>query len=146
VTVPPSSTPDLWFRRSVVPESVVLDASAMVDLLARTDRFEAVRVRLAGTTLHAPAHFDVEVLSALGRMHRAGLLTVAQVDGALGELRSAPVTRHPLSPLVAGAWARRDTFRIADALYVELAASTGSALVTTDQRLARGWPSVAVIT
>jgi len=127
------------------PESVVVDASAMVDLLARTDRFEAVRARLAGTVMHAPAHFDVEVLSALGRMQRAGLLAVAEVEGALDGLASAPVTRHLLPSLVSGAWARRDSLRFADALYVELADTTGSMLVTTDQRLARGWPAAHVV-
>lgn len=118
----------------------------MVDLLAHTDRFDAVRARLAGTVMHAPAHFDVEVLSALGRMQRAGLLVVAEVEGALDGLTSAPVTRHLLSSLVSGAWARRDAFRLTDALYVELAHVTGSVLVTTDQRLGRGWPSADVVT
>lgn len=125
----------------------MIDTSAMVDLLARTDdRFSAVRARLARTVMHAPAHFDAEVLSALGRMQRAGVLTVARVDGALDELRRAPVTRHGLSSLLAGAWARRDTLRLADALYVELAETAGIALLTTDQRLARAWPSADAIT
>lgn len=128
------------------PEHVVIDASAMVDLLARTkDRFSAVRTRLARTVLHAPAHFDAEVLSALGRMQRAGVLTVAQVDAALDELGQAPLIRHDLAPLLAGAWARRDGFRLTDALYVELSDSTGLLLVTTDQRLARAWPSADAI-
>ena len=129
------------------PEHVVIDASAMVDLVARTsDRFTALRARLARTVMHAPAHFDAEVLSALGRMQRAGVLTVAQVGAALDELAKAPVTRHGLSSLLVGAWARRDTLRLADALYVELADSTGLVLLTTDQRLARVCPSAEVVT
>ena len=119
----------------------------MVDLVARTsDRFTALRARLARTVMHAPAHFDAEVLSALGRMQRAGVLTVAQVAAALDELAKAPVTRHGLSSLLVGAWARRDTLRLADALYVELADSTGLVLLTTDQRLARVCPSAEVVT
>ncbi|MCV7105275.1 PIN domain-containing protein [Mycolicibacterium chitae] len=116
---------------------MVIDASAMVDLVARTDRFAAVRARLARTVMHAPAHFDAEVLSALGRLQRAAVLTVAEVDAALDELRQAPVTRHALPSLLSGAWARRDTLRLADALYVELAETAGLTLLTTDQRLAR---------
>jgi predicted nucleic acid-binding protein len=127
-------------------EQVVVDASAMVDLLARTpDRFPAVRARLAGTGMHAPAHFDAEVLSALGRMHRAGVLTVAQVEAALDELGQAPVTRHEVAPLLSGAWARRDLLRLTDALYVELAEAAGLVLLTTDQRLARAWPAAEAI-
>ncbi|XTK94427.1 type II toxin-antitoxin system VapC family toxin [Mycobacterium tuberculosis] len=128
------------------PEQVVVDASAMVDLLARTsDRCSAVRARLARTAMHAPAHFDAEVLSALGRMQRAGALTVAYVDAALEELRQVPVTRHGLSSLLAGAWSRRDTLRLTDALYVELAETAGLVLLTTDERLARARPSAHAI-
>jgi predicted nucleic acid-binding protein len=122
-------------------DPVVVDTSAMVDLIARTDRFAAVRARLARTAMHAPAHFDAEVLSALGRMQRASVLTVAQVETALDQLRRAPVTRHGLPSLLAGAWARRDALRLTDALYVELADTAGLVLVTTDERLARAWPS-----
>jgi predicted nucleic acid-binding protein len=113
---------------------VVVDVSVMVDLVARTgDRFAAVCA--TGSDGDAPpAHFDAEVLSSLGRMQRGGVLTVAQVDAALGELRQAPVTRHGLPSLLAGAWARRDTLRLADALYVELADTAGLVLLTTDDR------------
>lgn len=128
------------------PEHVVIDASVMVNILARTsDRFAAVHARLSRTVMHAPAHFDAEILSALGRMQRAGVLTVTQVDTALQELQQAPVTRHGLAALLAGAWARRDTLRLADALYVELADTAGLVLLTTDERLARAWPSAASI-
>ncbi len=127
------------------PENVILDASAMVDLLARTERFGGIRTRLAGTVMHAPAHFDVEVLSALGRLQRSAALTAEQVGDALEELQRAPVNRHPLLPLLAGAWARRDAFRLTDALYVELADATGLVLVTTDYRLARAFSGAEAI-
>lgn len=133
-------------RLPSAPEHVVIDASAMVDLLARTeDRHRAVRARLAHTVMHAPAHFDAEVLSALGRMHRSDVLTVSEVDAALDELRQAPVTRHDLTPLLAGAWSRRDSLRVTDAFYVELAHKADLVLLTTDQRLARAWPSADAI-
>lgn len=125
---------------------VVIDASVMVDLLARTsDRYDAVRARLPGTVMHAPAHFDAEVLSALGRMQRAGVLSTAEVGDALDELASAPVNRHGLTPLLTGAWSRRDTLRLTDALYVELAETAGFTLLTTDHRLARAWPPAHAI-
>lgn len=127
-------------------EHVVIDASVMVDLLARTeDRFQAVRDRLARTVLHAPTHFDAEVLSALGRLQRAGVLAVAQVETALEALRQASIIRHDLSPLLAGAWARREALRLTDALYAELADAEGLKLLTTDERLARAWPAAEAI-
>jgi len=118
-------------------EAVVVDASVFVDLLAGTALAEAATARLAGTSMHAPAHMDAEVLSALGRMQRAGELTTAEVDGGLATLAAAPVTRHPAHELMAGAWSRRADLRLSDALYVELATRIRVPLLTTDHRLAR---------
>lgn len=114
---------------------VVVDASAVVELLLGHPLGEAVRARLGGLTLHAPAHADAEVLSALGRLHRAGAVEAGAVEIMLGRQAAAPIQRHPVQGLLAGAWSRRDQLRLADALYVELAASRGVALITTDRRL-----------
>ena len=114
---------------------VVLDASAFVDLLLGNPLGIAVRARLAGQSLHAPGHVDAEVLSALGRLNRAGHLDDDTVTRLLGRVADAPVQRHPVQGLLAGAWARRHRLRLADALYVELAAGRGVPLVTTDRRL-----------
>ncbi|MFD3702907.1 type II toxin-antitoxin system VapC family toxin [Nocardia sp. NPDC058658] len=126
-------------------EQIVLDASAMVDLLVRNDRTDAVSKRISAAALHVPAHFDVEVLSALGRLNRAGLVSVAEVQTALGRLARAPLTRHHVVNLTMGAWNRRAPIRLADALYVELAEQFEMALVTTDGRLARAYPGADYI-
>jgi predicted nucleic acid-binding protein len=119
-------------------DAVVIDASAVVEALLGTDAGIAVRARMRGCELHAPAHLDAEVLSALGRLHRAGELAAAAVTATLGELAAAPIHRHPLAGLLSGAWEARDQLRLVDALYVELAGSLGSLpLLTTDERLAR---------
>jgi predicted nucleic acid-binding protein len=123
---------------------VVVDASALVDLLLRNEFGDAVGRRLAGEALHAPAHLDAEILSALGRLHRAGDLTEDEVSSKLSELAAAPIQHHPVRDLLLGAWARRHRRRLADALYIELAVSRKIRLVTTDQRL-RGAPFVDVV-
>ena len=123
---------------------VVLDASAFGDLLLGNPVGAAVRTRLAGHSLHAPGHIDAEVLSALGRLSRAGDLDDDTVARLLGRVVDAPIERHPVQTLVAGAWTRRHQLRLADALYVELAVARGSALVTTDRRL-RDVPMVDVV-
>lgn len=115
---------------------VVVDASAMVDALAGTTLGPSVIARLRDHTLHAPAHFDAEVLSALGRLQRAGSLSVRQVGTRLTRLQSAPIQRHPLAPLLDGAWRLRHNLRLVDALYAQLADDLGVALVTTDAGLA----------
>lgn len=116
---------------------VAIDASALVDLLLGGSLGDAVSARLAGHGLHGPARLDAECLSALGRLNRAGEIPAATIDSLLAQLADAPITRHPLQELLAGAWARRVNVRLADALYVELADQLGLPLVTTDGRLAR---------
>jgi predicted nucleic acid-binding protein len=118
-------------------EPVVVDASVLVDLLTGTRQATAIKTRLRGTLLHAPAHMDAEVFSAVGRMSRAGEVSAEVANGALEQTTALPVTRHPVSDLVMGAWARRDALRLVDALYLELAARLNAPLLTTDQRLAR---------
>lgn len=128
-------------------EALVLDASAIVEALLGTTLGIEVRTRMRGHRLHAPAHLDAEVLSALGRLHRAGELADSTVATALDEIATAPIQRHPLSSLLAGAWRRRENLRLLDALYVELTGTLDQAtLLTTDARLARSEPRAELIT
>lgn len=128
-----------------MPERVVLDAAALVEALIGTQLGIAVRERLRGCELHAPAHIDAETLSALGRLHRAGELDATTVSTALGELALAPIIREPLPGLLAGAWAARDQLRLVDALYVELATTLQATLLTTDARVTRARPGIELI-
>ncbi len=123
---------------------VVVDASAIVDLLLGNELGGAVRRRLAGQALHAPAHLDAEVLSALGRLHRAGDLEADDVESLLRDFVAAPIRRHDVSGLLIGAWSRRHQLRLVDAVCVQLAVSLDIPLVTTDRRLGAA-PSVDVV-
>jgi predicted nucleic acid-binding protein len=130
--------------RSAPIEVVVLDASAMVDLLVGQSIAEAIGARLRHKVIHVPGHFDAEVLSALGRLRRAGRLAAEEVSELLDALRRAPFTRHQVHDLVVGAWSRRDTHRLVDGLYVELAEQLRAPLLTTDSRLASSYPYAAL--
>ena len=116
-------------------EALVLDASAIVDLLVGAESAVAIRLRLLNSHLHAPAHFDAEVLSALGRLNRAGHLSAAAVSSLLPRVATARIHRHPVSQLLGGAWDRRGDLSLADALYVELAERLGATIISTDDRL-----------
>jgi predicted nucleic acid-binding protein len=120
-----------------VAERVVVDASAIVEVLVDSPFAARVRDRLRDTVWHAPAHLDAEVLSALGRLTRGGHLLEADVPPRLELLASMPVQRQVLPALLLGAWARRPELRLVDALYVELAHQLDAPLITTDPRLAR---------
>lgn len=125
-------------------DETIVDASAIIDMLRGQELGWAVADRLAGDDLHAPAHLDAEVLSGLGRQHRAGELDADRVAAMLEWLMDAPIQRHPVEGLLRGAWTRRENLRLADALYVELSSVRRAPLVTTDRRL-RGQPRVVVV-
>ena len=95
---------------------------------------------MRGNELHAPAHFDAEVLSALGRLHRGGHLSPTDVSTRLELLQRLPIRRHQLPQLLTGAWDRRGNLRLVDALYVELAEQLNAPIITTDERLAATAP------
>ena len=123
----------------------MIDASATVEALIGTPLGTAVRARMRGSELHCPAHLDAEVLSALGRLNRGGDLSTTTVSSALSELAGAPIARHHLAGLLAGAWTARERLRLVDALYVELARSLEAALLTTDARLARSCAAAELV-
>ena len=127
-------------RSTTEGNKLVLDASAMVDLVMGAPPAPAIRLRLLGGELHAPAHFDAEVLSALGRLSRADDVPAAVVPALLPRVENARIQRHPVGPLLAGAWDRRGDLRLADALYVELAERLGAQIVSTDDRLVAAAP------
>lgn len=131
--------------RILAPELLVVDASAMVETLIGTRLGGAVRQRLRGAVLHGPAHLDAEVLSALGRLHRARAVDAETVDTALRALAAAPLQRHQVAELLPRAWAARDQLRLVDALYLELAAALGATLISTDRLLARARPAVELV-
>ena len=108
----------------------------MVTLLIGGSAAVTVAQRIEGAEVHVPAHFDAEVLSALGRLQRAGALSIADVAERLEMLAAAPFERHAVAPLLALAWDRRGNLRLVDALYVALAAELGAPLLTLDRRLA----------
>ena len=117
----------------------------MVDLLVGTDLASSIETHLHDSEVHAPAHFDAEVLSALGRLHRASHLTTRQVTDRVDLVASSPIIRHPLAPLLTGAWRRRGNLRLVDALYVELASQLDTLIVTTDRGLASASRRAALI-
>lgn len=98
---------------------------------------------LRGGGVLVPAHFDAEVLSALGRLVRGGEVAEERVGMLLGELVRAPFVRFALQPLLTAAWALRHSLSLRDALYVALARRLGALLVTADVRLAQA-PSLGI--
>lgn len=118
---------------------IVLDASAIVELVTGTARGASVAARIADPAvgLHAPHLVDVEVLQALRRYQRAGELEEAGAAAALGAFLELDLERHGHEPLLARAWELRANLTAYDAVYVALAEALEAPMVTCDARLAR---------
>lgn len=123
---------------------LVLDASACVELLMRTPAGRAAEAHLRESdAAFAPELLDVEVLSVLGRLERAGLLDAAGAAEALQAFATASITRVAHLGLLASAWAKRHNVSLFDAVYVALAQELGCPLMTADRRLA-GAPGLGI--
>jgi predicted nucleic acid-binding protein len=118
---------------------IVLDASALVELLLGTETGRAVGARISdpGLALHAPHLADVEVAQALRRYVREGVLEASAAAAALAELRTLDLERHSHEPLLERVWALRENVTAHDAVYVALAEALDAPLLTCDARLAR---------
>jgi predicted nucleic acid-binding protein len=118
---------------------IVLDASAIVELLLATRRGGAIAARLADPTLslHVPHLADVEVVQALRRYVRDGELDAASARSAIEDLGALDLERHPHEPLLDRVWALRQNLTAYDAAYVALAEALDAILLTCDGRLAR---------
>ncbi len=121
-------------------ESLIVDASAVVDVLIDAPAAGAIRSRLRRNELHAPAHIDAEVLSAIGRHHRAGRFSANAASSRLEMFQRMPIRRHQLSPLLLEAWSRRHNLRLADALYAALSDRLQIPVLSTDRRLVAAIP------
>lgn len=113
-----------------------MDASAMVDYLVGSPLASLVAERIKDSEVNVPAHFDAEVLSALGRLQRAEELTETEVEQRISLTAQAPFQRHLLAGLLNGAWALHHNVRLVDALYIELAEQLDASIVTTDSGMA----------
>jgi len=117
---------------------IVLDASAVVELLLWTPAGKRVAAKIASPreTLHAPHLLDVEVTQVLRRVERAGLVSSERATEALQALVDLDVERHEQAALLPRMWELRANLTAYDAAYVALAEGLQAPLLTFDKRLA----------
>ena len=122
---------------------LVVDASVVIDLLARFDPAPLEALLFApDTVLVAPALLDIEVLQVFRRLELEGAFHDADAT-LLDDYRALPIERYAHLPLLSQVWARRANLTAYDATYVALAEALGARLVTRDRRIA-GAPLDAV--
>ena len=116
---------------------IVVDASAVLDLLLRTSLGDRVlqRMEVVGESLHAPHLLDPEVVQGLRRYHRQGVLTDLRASQALEDFADLPIVRYPHDVLIDRVWQLRHNVTAYDACYIALAEALDAPLLTTDRRL-----------
>jgi predicted nucleic acid-binding protein len=117
---------------------IVLDASAVLEVLLRTDRAEAVMDRALDPDerAHAPQLLDVEVAHVLRRLVLHRQISPERGSMALEDLANLVVERHGHEQLVRRIWELRDSLTAYDAAYVALAEALEAPLITCDGKLA----------
>ena len=114
---------------------MVLDASAVVELLLGNARGETVASRMAEDRdgrFEAPDLIDVEVVQALRRLTRSGHMTASRASAAISLLSRLPIERRSASELVPRMWSLRDNLTAYDAACVALAEVLDCPLLTCD--------------
>jgi predicted nucleic acid-binding protein len=115
---------------------IVVDASLVVDLLAGENgaRRKAARDRLAGGDApYAPAHLDIEVISALRGLARRTANLARHTPVLIANLLRLPIRREPLGgPVAQRIWELRENMTAYDAGYVALAEQIDAVLLTSD--------------
>lgn len=119
---------------------ILVDASAMVDLLLGTPKGLRVDAQLRDDVPIAPELIDVEVSSALARLERAGTVTRVEADNAMSRFVDMPIHRLNHRAVALDAWPLRHSLRLTDAFYIACALAIDAAILTLDQRMMRGAP------
>jgi predicted nucleic acid-binding protein len=116
---------------------IVLDASALVELILDTPTGQVIASRIADPNegLHVPHLADIEVVQALRRYVREGEIDADVAETALDDLRALDLHRHAHEPLLVRVWELRKNLTTYDAVYVALAEVLDGVLLTCDRRL-----------
>jgi len=115
---------------------IVVDASAVLEVLLRTRGAAAIEARLfSGVTLHAPHVIDLEVAQVIRRYERAGDLSPRRGAEALEDFGAMRIERYSHEPFLGRIWEMRHNATAYDGAYIALAEALEAPLVTRDVRL-----------
>jgi predicted nucleic acid-binding protein len=117
---------------------IVIDASAMLEVLLRTPSAASVERRLfkSRQTMHAPHLIDVEVAQVIRRYAATREFDAERGRAALSDLADFPLRRYPHDWLLLRVWELRNNVTAYDAVYVALAEALDAPLLTSDRHLA----------
>jgi predicted nucleic acid-binding protein len=118
---------------------IVIDASAVLELLLRTDKGIKVQGRalVPRESLHAPHLIDIEVAQTLRRLVHLKAISAARGKQALEDHVALNIKRAEHRDFLERVWVLRDSITAYDATYVMLAEALDVPLITCDAKLAR---------
>ena len=117
---------------------IVLDASALIEVLLRTKIAAAIERRMfaPGKTLHAPYLIDIETAQVLRRHVAKGAIDAKRGREAIQDVATLALRRYGHESLLPRVWEMTDNLTAYDAVYVALAQALDAPLLTCDRRLA----------
>ena len=117
---------------------IVIDSSALVEILAEKERADAFRT-LAESDLEwlVPEHFVLEVVSTLRGLWLGGHLERSTFEAAVTRVEALPIDIWPSKPLLTRIVELAPNATPYDAAYVALAERLDVPLLTADEKLAR---------
>jgi predicted nucleic acid-binding protein len=117
---------------------IVIDASALIEILLRTERADRLMDRaFAGTEqMHAPQLLDIEITQVFRRLVQQKQITAARAGQSLEDLAGLFIERHDQQLLVQRIWQLRDSLSAYDGAYIALAEALAAPLLTCDAKLA----------
>jgi predicted nucleic acid-binding protein len=124
---------------------VILDASAGVEWVLRSDTGQRVESAVTGHTIWVPEHYYVETAATVRRLQLADQISPERASVALSRLLTIPMHRAQVRPLLSEAWALLHNITVADALYVVMAKHLHATLITLDVSLANA-PALGIAT
>jgi predicted nucleic acid-binding protein len=117
---------------------IVIDASALLEILLRTDRADRLMERAfsGSEQMHAPQLLDIEITQVLRRLVRQREITAPRAEQVLEDLSDLLIERHDHQELIQRIWQLRDSLSAYDGAYVALAEALAAPLLTCDGKLA----------
>jgi len=117
---------------------IVVDASAVIELLLHTEIGKSVARRIADSavSLHAPHLLDLEVAQVLRRLEAGGVVGGGRTTRALEVFGQLDIARWAHDALLPRICALRANLTAYDAAYVSLAEALPATVLTCDAKLA----------
>lgn len=125
--------------------TLVVDASAVAEILFGTESGRRAAALLDGHELFAPQHLTAEVASVIRGWSLSRQITDEQALRAFRDFDALGVEELPMMSMLPAVYALRNNLSAYDAMYVVLARATQCSLLTLDARLAASAPDCAVL-